>query len=122
LDSRTILFFYCGNVTGAKELFAKYPVNTDDKPIIEYMAPRNYRNRKDAITPWFVGPRLAKLVDELQRRTPLEKDPLLVKRTAGEWHLPLAGQAFHWTRIWRVIGDEKECQTAWQRFVKEWTE
>lgn len=122
LDSRTILFFYCGNVTGAKELFAKYPVNTDDKPIIEYMAPRNYRNRKDAITPWFVGPRLAKLVDELHRRTPLATDPLLVKRTSAERHLPLAGQAFHWTRIWGVIGDEKECQTAWQRFVKEWTE
>lgn len=121
LDSRTILFFYCGNVTGAKELFAKYPVNTDDKPIIEYMAPRTYRNRKDAITPWYVGPRLAKLVDELQRRTPPATDPLLSKRTPEEKRLPLAGSAFHWTRIWGVIGNEKECETAWQRFVIEWT-
>jgi spermidine synthase len=121
LDSRTILFFYCGNVTGAKDLFSKHPVNTDDKPIIEYMAPRSYRDRKDAITPWFVGPRLAKLVDELQRRTPPATDPLLAKRTPEERQLALAGQSFYWARIWGVIGDEKECENAWQRFVKEWT-
>lgn len=121
LNEQTILLFYCGNMTGCEDLFSRYPINTDDKPFIEYMAPRNYRNRKDAITPWYVGPRLAKLVDELQRRTPPATDPLLAKRTSEEKHLPLAGQAFHWTRIWGVIGDEKECQTAWQRFVIEWT-
>ena len=121
-DSQTILFFYCGNLTGAKELFAKYPINTDDNPIIEYMAPRTYRNRKDAITPWFVEPRLAKLVDDLQRRTPPATDPLLANRTPEARRLPKAGAAFHWTRIWGVIGDEKESQKAWNSFVTEWTD
>jgi spermidine synthase len=102
LDSQTILLFYCGNMTGCEDLFARYPINTDDQPVIEYMAPRSYRNRKDALTPWFVGPRLAKLVDELR--------------------FPVAGAAYHWARIWGVIGDEKECQSAWQRFVSNWTE
>jgi spermidine synthase len=120
-NSQTTLFFYCGNLTGAKELFAGYPINTDDKPIIEYMAPRNYRNRKDTATPWFVGPRLARLVDEVQKRCPPATDPLLAKRSPEDRRLLVAGTAFHWTRIWGVIGDEKECQQAWQRFVKEWT-
>jgi spermidine synthase len=121
-NAGTILLFYCGNVTGAKELFAGHPINTDDKPIIEYMAPRTYRNRKDAAMPWFVGPRLARLVDDIQKRCPPATDPLLAKRSPEERRLPVAGAAFHWLRIWGVIGDESECQQAWQRFVTEWTE
>jgi len=121
LNEQTILLFYCGNMTGCEDLFARYPINTDDKPFIEYMAPRNYRNQKDTIIPWFVGPRLAKLVDELQRRTPPAKDPLLANRTPEERRFPVAGAAFHWTRIWGLIGDENECQQAWKRFVTEWT-
>ncbi len=121
-NAETILLFYCGNVTGAKELFAGYPINTDDQPIIEYMAPRTYRNKKDTAMPWFVGPRLARLVDDLQKRCPPATDPLLAKRSPEERRLPVAGAAFHWARIWGVIGDENECQQAWQRFVTEWTE
>lgn len=120
-NTETMLFFYCGNLTGAKELFEEYPVNTDDKPIIEYRAPRTYRNRKDAAIPWFVGPRLAQLVDEVQKRCPPATDPLLAGRSPAERRLPLAGSAFHWARIWGVIGDENECQQAWQRFVAAWT-
>ena len=121
LDEQTILLFYCGNMTGCEDLFSGYPINTDDKPFIEYMAPRSYRNRKDTMNPWFVGPRLAKLVDELQRRTPPAKDPLLANRKSGERRFPVAGAAFHWACIWGVIGDENECQQAWQRFITEWT-
>jgi spermidine synthase len=120
-NSQTILFFYCGNVTGAKELFAGYPVNTDDKPIIEYMAPRNYRNKKDSAMPWFVGPRLARLVDDIQKRCPPATDPLLAKRSPEDRRLPVAGAAFHWAHIWGVIGDQNESQQFWQRFVTEWT-
>jgi len=120
-NQQTILFFYCGNLTGAKELFAGRPINTDDKPVIEYMAPRTYRNRKETSNPWFVGPRIAMLVDEIQKRCPPATDPLLVKRSAEDRRLPAAAAAYHWARIWQLIGDEKEYRLAWQRFVDEWT-
>ena len=120
-NPQTILLFYCGNLTGARDLFAGYPINTDDHPIIEYMAPRTYRARTDAAMPWFVGPRMARLVDEVQRRCPPATDPLLVNRSAADRRLPVAGAAFHWARIWEVIGDPAECRNAWNRFVTEWT-
>jgi len=120
-NPQTILFFYCGNLAEARELFAKYPVNSDDRPYIEYMAPRTYRDETDAAVPWFVGPRLARLVEELQRRCPADGDPLLVNRTPASRRLPAAGVAFHRARLWDVIGDEEACKEAWGRFVKEWT-
>lgn len=120
-DPATILLFYCGNVSASRDLFDGYPVNTDDRPMIEYMAPRTYRNREDAAVPWFVGPRIAKLADELLRRCPPADDPLLVNRTAENKRLPVAGAQYHWARIWQVIGDEIKCRDSWDRFVTEWT-
>jgi len=121
-NSQTVMFFYCGNLSMAKELFAQYPVNTDDKPLIEYMAPRTYRSGEEGKLPWFVGPRLASLVEDVQRICPPESDPLLVNRSASNRRLPLAGTAFHRARLWEVIGDERKCKAAWQRYVKEWTD
>ena len=120
-DPQTILFFYCGNLTGARELFAGYPVNSDDRPFIEYMAPRTYRDSTDSTLPWFVGPRLARLVEEIQRRSPPDTDPLLVNRTPANRRLPVAGTAFHRARLWEVMGDEEACKQAWENFVGEWT-
>ncbi len=119
-NRQTVLLFYGGNLTAAQRLFAAYPLNTDDKPLIEYMAPRTYRNRQDASMPWFVGPRIAKLIDEIQRICPPAQDPFLVQRSREDQHLPLAGSAYHWARIWDVIGDPAATRRAWNRFVSEW--
>lgn len=120
LNAQTILFFYGGNLTECKELFADYPVNSDDKPVIEYMAPRSYRNQTGSATPWFTGPKIASLVEELQRRCPADKDPLLVNRTAANRRLPAAGAHFHRARLAEVARDEEECIKSWKRFLKEW--
>jgi spermidine synthase len=119
-DPQTILFFYCGNVTEASDLFDDYPVNTDDRPLIEYMAPRTYRNLKDTATPWFVGPRIARLVEAIQRACPPETDPFLVNRSPANRKLPAAGIAFHRARIWDVIGNDTECRKAWIQFLRNW--
>jgi len=120
-NPQTILFFYCGNLAEAREFFDQYPVNSDDRPYVEYMAPRTYRSKTDAAVPWFVGPRIARLVDEIQSRCPPDNDPLLAGRTAEDRRLPVAGAAYHWARLWEVIGDEEACRQAWVRFVAEWT-
>ncbi len=117
----TMLFFYGGNLTAARERFAGYPVNTDDKPVIEYMAPRTYRDAPGTVIPWFVGPRIAQLVDEVQRICPPDRDPLLVDRATADRRLPVAGAAFHWARLWEIMGDEEKCRASWERFVRAWT-
>ena len=119
-NSQTILFFYSGNVSAAADLFDDYPVNTDNRPVIEYMAPRTYRSKSDTSVPWFVGPRLARLVEEILARCPPDKDPLLVNRTAENRRLPLAGAAYYRARLWQVIGDPEKGREAWNRFLNEW--
>jgi len=121
-NAQTILLFYCGNLTAARDLFKEYPINCDDRPLIEYMAPRTYRSQGDSPIPWFIGPRIARLIDDIQAICPLESDPLLVNRTAGNRRLPAAGVAFHWARIAEVIGDGEACRNAWWEFIEEWTD
>lgn len=120
-DPKTVMFFYCGNLTPAKDiLFKDYPVNTDDRPLIEYMAPRSFRNKGGVSIPWFIGPPFAEMVDKIQNICPADDDPLLVNRTAANRRLPAAGAAFHWARIWQVIGDEGQCSRYWARFLNKW--
>jgi len=120
-NGQTVMFFYCGNLTAAKELFAKYPVNTDDRPLVEYMTPRSLR-RADELTPKFVGPKIAELIDEIQAICPPGVDPMLMNRTAENRRLPVAGAAIHRAWIEMVVRrDPERCREAWDEFVREWT-
>lgn len=121
LDPQTILLFYGGNLTQASSLFDGYPVNTDDRPVIEYMAPRTYRS-KGGGTPWFVGEAFVKMVEKIHQLSPPDRDPLLANRTPANRRLPSAGNAFHRARIAEVKGDTEATREAWQKFVTEWTD
>jgi len=120
LNPQTALLYYCGNLTGARELFAGYPVNTDDKPVIEYMAPRHYRNVGKDQMPWFVGPYILKFIKDVQGICPPDRDPLLVHRSPANRRLPIAGSAYHETKLWAQIGNHAEAERNWALFVKEW--
>jgi len=120
LNPQTALLYYGGNITASKELFAQYPVNTDDKPVIEYMAPRYYRNKGVDEMPWFVGPYLLKFIKDLQEKCPPDQDPLLVNRTPSNRRLPIAGSAYQETLLWSHFGNNAEVQRSWAQFIKEW--
>lgn len=120
-DASTALFFYCGNLTRAASLFADAAVNTDDRPVIEYMAPRSYRGVTETRIPWFVGPRWARLVEAVQAACPPDEDPLLAHRAPTNRRLPLAGTAYYRARIWQLVGNRTETVRAWRTFVREWT-
>lgn len=120
LNAQTALVYYGGNVTASKDLFAGYPVNTDDKPVIEYMAPKYYRNQGKDEMPWFVGPYILKFIKDVQENCPPDKDPLLVNRSPANRRLPLAGSAYQETKLWAAFGNNEEAQKNWNLFVKEW--
>ena len=122
LDPQTILLFYAGNLTEARGLFDDHPVNTDDRPVIEYMAPRTYRSNAGGGSPWFTGGKFADLAGKIQGLCPPERDPLLENRKPANRRLPLAGQAYHRARIAEVAGDGVATEKAWLEFVAEWTD
>jgi spermidine synthase len=121
INEQTVTYFYCGNLGLAADLFEGYPLNTDDKPVIEFGTPRSLHRPAKNGKPQFLEGRFANLVDQLQERTPPDKDPLLVLRTPSSQQLPLAGAAFHRASIASVAGDEKQWRYHWQRFLDHWT-
>jgi len=122
INEQTILLFYGGNLSRAADLFAKYPLNTDDRPVIEFGTPRSLHQPLDAGRPQFLETRFATLVDKIQSRTPPDHDPLLVSRTPESRKLPLAGSAFHRAWIARVHDDEQTWMEEWEAFLANWSE
>lgn len=120
INEQTILLFYGGNLTRAADLFAGYPLNTDDRPVIEFGTPRSLHQPAGADRPQFLESRFSRLVDKIQSRTPPDADPLLTARTASARRLPLAGSAFHRGWIARVQGDEKTWSEEWDAFLRHW--
>ena len=120
INEQTILLFYGGNLTRAADLFEKYPLNTDDRPVIEFGTPRSLHQPAGGDRPQFLETRFANLVDKLQGRTPPDQDPLLSLRTPASRKLPLAGSAFHRAWIARVHGDEDTWKSEWKTFLSQW--
>ena len=119
-EAATITFFYAGNLTEAHELFDDYPINTDDRPLIEYQTPRTFREFADEDVIWFVGPKFDKLVEDIFQASPVETDPALADRTPANRRLALAGRAFHRSMYLRVMGNDQASLAQWQKFLTEW--
>ncbi len=122
INEQTILIFYGGNVTRAADLFSAYPLNTDDRPVIEFGTPRSLHQPAGADRPQFLETRFCDLVDKIQNRTPPDSDPLLVARSAASRKLPLAGSAYHRAWIALVYGEEKTLEAEWKKFLAQWIE
>jgi len=120
LNPQTALLYYGGNVRASEHLFADYPVNTDDKPVIQYMAPKQFREKGKDQTPWFVGPYLLKFIKLLQENCPPAEDPLLVNRSDSNRRLPLAGSAYQEANLWSQFDQEEQVGKSWEKFVNEW--
>ena len=120
VNPETVTLFYGGNLTRAANLFREHPLNTDDRPLIEFGTPRSLHQPRGAGPPQFLESRFADLVDRLQAITPPAADPLLAWRSAGARRLPLAGSAFHRAWIARVHGDGETWQREWEAFRSHW--
>jgi spermidine synthase len=74
---RGLLMLYAGNLTSVADLFTTAPLNTDDRPIIEFLAPRLTRMTTTGDKDWFTGESLAAFYDTLEARLRGAPDPLL---------------------------------------------
>jgi hypothetical protein len=68
---------YAGNLTAVADLFATAPLNTDDRPRIEFLAPRLTRMSSSGDKDWFTGEPLAAFYDTLEARLRSAPDPLV---------------------------------------------
>jgi spermidine synthase len=114
-------FLYAGNLTAAAGLFRDYPVNTDDRPVIEYQTPITFRKvaEHDKVI-WCVGPRLTAWIDRLLAACPPEEDPLWAGHPESSRHFVRAGASFHRTMVNKALGDIEQSDAAWKVFLHEW--
>ena len=121
INEQTVTLFYGGNLGLAADMFDGYPVNTDDRPVIEFGTPRSLHRPAKEGKPQFLQDRFANFVDRIQERTPPDEDPLLAARSPSSRALPLAGSAFHRAWIASVSGDEENWQDEWRKFLDHWS-
>lgn len=114
-------FLYAGNLTESADLFQGFPVNTDDRPVIEYQTPITFREvaENDEVI-WCVGPHLTAWIDRLLTACPPERDPVWAGHPDESTHLVRAGAAFHRTMVLRAQGDMGSLDEEWEAFLREW--
>jgi spermidine synthase len=74
---RGLIILYAGNLTAAADLFASAPFNLDDRPLIEFLAPRLTRVTAAGDKDWFTGETLAAFYDTLETRLAGIPDPFM---------------------------------------------
>ncbi|WFE75019.1 spermidine synthase [Roseinatronobacter sp. S2] len=108
------LKFYAGNV--ASGLFADAPINTDDWPLIEYLAPRTHRAVIAGRANWLTGPVRDRLYDDLLTALPPQQDPHLALLTDAQRDLARAGAVY---ARWRGLRarDDLHAGAVWPEFI-----
>lgn len=119
--AESVSFLYAGNLTESADLFSSYPINTDDRPVIEYQTPITFRKvaENDEVI-WCVGPRLTAWIDRLLAACPPEEDPIWAGHPEANWHLIKAGASFHRTMVNKALGDFDAVDAEWEIFLREW--
>jgi spermidine synthase len=102
--------FYVGNLTANRELFSGAAVNTDDLPLIEYLAPIAQREQAQGVQPWFTGFSLAEFEAQLLSRVPPSRDPYLGRLDPSERQYARAGFDLFSTILQNAAGNDDEAK------------
>lgn len=120
LDPRTAVAFtaltYAGNVSLNADLFERAPVNTDDRPILEDLAPRTHRDAVAGRAAWLTLGELDAFYARLFARVPPERDPYLARFTPEQIAYVRAGEALHRAFTWRHVGRSDDVAPLIERF------
>ena len=76
-DIVPLISHYAGTLREDDNQLSNAPLNTDSRPVIEYLAPMNHRLEKSGKVDWFVGLELLDFVKPYLTRDALSSDPYL---------------------------------------------
>ncbi|MBW2281907.1 MAG: fused MFS/spermidine synthase [Deltaproteobacteria bacterium] len=114
-----VLYGYQGNLTAARALLADAPVNTDDRPYVEYSAPITHRRKRSGDAAAFRGDALLEFYDAVFSAAPPESDPLLAGVRAGWRRIPRAGLDLFRSRVLQQAGEDEAALAAFARNERE---
>lgn len=110
-DARELLVRYAGNVTAARALFESYPVNTDDRPVIEYAASATSTRR-------LIGEDLLNFLGAILTAVPPRDDPYLAALTPRELGVVRAGFSLQLASALESAGNEDDARIAREMFSR----
>ncbi|MGH8547986.1 MAG: fused MFS/spermidine synthase [Methylococcales bacterium] len=99
-----VLAHYIANIGVQGDEWMTYPINSDDKPVIEYQAPITQRRQKNQEVDWMTGEGLIRLMERIQTLQPALNDPYLKNLSPALRALPRAGMALHRSRVLKQQG------------------
>lgn len=112
------LLFYAGNLGAARDLVANAPINTDDRPVIEYLAPATPLEVVAGQAEWLTGFALSRLWRQLAERVPPEEDPYLALVPGDEREDVYAGRMLQEASVLLDAGQPAAAQAAFDDFVR----
>jgi len=107
------LRYYGGNIT-LGGLFDDYPVNTDDYPLIEYLAPRTHRLTVTGEARFLNGAAREDLYARVRNAVPVDRDPYLARLDDRQRGYVRAGD--HYSR-YRFLYGERQRDEALEDFA-----
>jgi hypothetical protein len=106
------MWSYVGNLSAARALVESAPLNTDDRALIEYLAPITHRRVGSHAASFLIGEELVRLLGDLQQAAPPERDPYLARLSPAERGFATAGFYSHVTAVGRRVGNQAEADSA----------
>jgi spermidine synthase len=119
-DVAGILMLYAGNLSQAGQRFADLPINTDNRPLLEYLAPRiGSSNREEPVgaKQWFVGQSLAAFYRQLHEEVLALEDPLFPGQTLAHREYRMAGELFYSFNVMAALGQHELAGKALEQAV-----
>jgi spermidine synthase len=77
VEPRAVAMLYLGDLAMAPELLGRAPLNRDDRPVLEFLAPRLTRMSATGDKDWFIGDALADFTDRLAAALSGKVEPAL---------------------------------------------
>ncbi|WP_290635031.1 fused MFS/spermidine synthase [Aquisalimonas sp.] len=110
------LRFYAGNVS-LSGLFDDAPLNTHDRPVVEYQAPRSQRLVQAGEETWMTGSRLGFLYQSLAEQVPPAEDPYLARLDSAAHGYVDAGRHYYFYNVLRMNQRHDLARTQLQQFL-----
>jgi spermidine synthase len=98
-----VLPFYAGDLSRASAAVTGGPLNTDDRPAIEYGAPITQRQQRAGAVRWFTSVPLLDFFRRVLEASPPDDDPLLAAIEPQERAWVEAGYHYHAAAVYRAL-------------------
>ncbi len=105
-----VLPFYAGNLAEGRTVLGSGPVNTDDRPIVEYLSPLTQWATNSGDGWWLVSAPLVRFLGRLSAAAPLDRDPYLTDLSSSERAYVEAGALYYRAVVARVRGEDDAAQ------------